>query len=289
MDKEKDNLHVLNKSTDSVVIDVKNVSFSYTSSLESPQSSLEDSSSTSVKFSLHTADAVKSPVRSSVPVFMNHADTKLKTRFINFLDDKKDDTHRGSLLHGLNFSIKAGSFVALLGANGTGKTTLIKLLLGKLVPQVGSISIHGQNPRFIRDWSKVGYVPQRAVFDRNHPATVKELVVEPKICEHLGIRDLFDKQFKQLSGGQQQKVLVALALRHNPDLLILDEPTVGMDERSCKQFYDVLDHLRIHHNKTIVLVTHDVTLIDSYATHILCIDGTSKISKRFSNARCVHD
>jgi zinc transport system ATP-binding protein len=225
---------------------------------------------------------VESEKNRGLAVNYAHLPILISVQNVSFsYDDRK-------LLSQISFSVHKGSFVALLGANGSGKTTLIQLLLGRLKPTLGKISLFGKDIESITDWSFIGYVPQRALFDKNHPATVRELVREPKICSHLGIFDLFEKQFKTLSGGQQQKVLVALALRHNPKLLLLDEPTVGMDEASCQQFYEVLSHLQRVHGITIVLVTHDLTHIKTYATHLLCIDGSTR-EFAGKQVRCVHD
>jgi zinc transport system ATP-binding protein len=239
------------------------------------------------------SDLTFSLLRSHASVHVGSSKTDSQHNYANNpilieLHNVKFSYDNRPLLSGISFAVHRGSFVALLGANGSGKTTLIQLLLGHIKPQSGSIALCGQDVQSIRDWSFVGYVPQRAAFDRNHPATVRELVREPRICSHLGIADLFERQFKSLSGGQQQKVLVALALRSQPKLLLLDEPTVGMDESSCQQFYEVLSHLHKQHGITVVLVTHDLKHIEKYATHMLCIDG---LTREFSgtHVRCVHD
>ena len=189
------------------------------------------------------------------------------------------------IFEGLSFSLAKGDFAVLLGENGSGKSTLIKLLLGRLTPTSGNISIYSQPVLEKKNWLDVGYVPQKIAISNTHPAKVKELIRDSHICSHLKIDALWDKQFKTLSGGQQQKVLVALALEHNPDLLILDEPTVGIDSQTRTEFYELLSHLAKDHDKTVILVTHDGKVVDPYVTKRLCIDK----SNHFSHARCVHD
>ena len=189
------------------------------------------------------------------------------------------------LLSGISFSIKKGEFVALLGANGAGKSTLLKLLLNKLQPIKGHLHINKEDVSKKKDWSNVGYVPQKITIDQHHPATVAELLIDTSLCSHLSLENLLPKQYKNLSGGQQQRVLVALALQQNPDVLLLDEPTVGVDTESRKKFYDLLKHLAKGHGKTIVLVTHDNELVQQYVTKQYCIDN----QHHFSNARCLHD
>lgn len=188
------------------------------------------------------------------------------------------------LLSGISFSLDKGDFVALLGANGAGKSTILKLILGQYEPQQGSITIAGKNVQQKKDWSDVGYVPQKISIDSNHPTTVKELIKDTSMCSHLKIDHLLNSQFKKLSGGQQQRVLVALALQNKPELLLLDEPTVGVDEQTRKTFYSLLKHLSQKHNTTILIVSHDNQLISAFASKVFCIDD----KHHFSEGECVH-
>lgn len=194
----------------------------------------------------------------------------------------KPDIH---VLSGVSFSIKKGEFVAMLGANGAGKSTLLKLLLHTLTPRLGTITINGIRSADRKNWEDIGYVPQKMQLDLHHPATVSELLLDTRMCSHLRLTKLMDKQFKSLSGGQQQRVLVALALQNDPSVLLLDEPTVGIDVETRKQFYSLLSHLAKKHDKTILLVTHDTEVVQKYADTLLCIDD----QHHFSCARCVHD
>ncbi|MFT4343794.1 MAG: metal ABC transporter ATP-binding protein [Candidatus Woesearchaeota archaeon] len=189
------------------------------------------------------------------------------------------------VLSGLTLSIKEGEFVALLGANGSGKTTLMKLILGKLKPTKGTITIAGEKTTEKKSWSNIGYVPQKLAIDHHHPATVEELVQNKHICSHLSIESLLPKQFRALSGGQQQRVLVALALQHDPQILLLDEPTAGMDQKSREGFYKLLKHLQEKHGKTIILITHDNDIVHTYAHKVYCIGH----EHHFSEVPCAHD
>ena len=186
-----------------------------------------------------------------------------------------------SILKDISFSANKGDFLAILGPNGAGKTTLMKLLLGFLTPDAGTIEILGsKRPDKIR--KKIGYVPQRFSIDRQFPATVRELFQHAStsrsfqsLCDHLGLEGFLDQQFISLSGGQQQRVLIGLALLREPEVLILDEPTVGVDRKTQESFYSLLKHLNKTHHLTILLVTHDVGMVPAVAKHVLCINHTT--------------
>ena len=180
-----------------------------------------------------------------------------------------------TVLHNISLYVKKNDFVAIIGPNGSGKTTLIKNVMGKLKPTRGRITLFGQRRESFRDWNRVGYVPQRFSVDKLFPGTVREILsIEKhrKISPVLGIRGLLDKKFSELSGGQQQKTLIAFALQSDPELLILDEPTVGIDAGSQHEFYGMLKKLNAEHGVTIVLVTHDIGTIPSYFKRVICIN-----------------
>lgn len=170
------------------------------------------------------------------------------------------------VLDNISFEIKEGDFIALIGPNGSGKTTLVKLLLGLLTSSHGDIKL-------LIPKSKIGYVPQRYTIDKNFPGTVQEILSsdDGEVVKQTRIKDLLPKKFISLSGGQQQRVLIALALQKNPRLLILDEPTAGVDIQAQQEFYDLLKQL----NKkgiTIILVTHEVGVLSSLVKNVLCIN-----------------
>jgi zinc transport system ATP-binding protein len=168
-----------------------------------------------------------------------------------------------------NFEIHSGDLVAVIGPNGSGKSTLVKIL-SKLIPkQKGEINIYG----------KFSYIPQKFNQDINFPAKVSELLdleccgceLRNQVSESLNIQDLEKKQFKDLSGGQQQRVLISLSLLSNPDILILDEPTVGIDLKTQEEFYKLLKKLNKQRNLTIIFVTHDTGMVSHYFDKILVV------------------
>ncbi|HLC91324.1 MAG TPA: metal ABC transporter ATP-binding protein [Candidatus Nanoarchaeia archaeon] len=171
-----------------------------------------------------------------------------------------------TILEDINVEIVEHDFIALIGPNGSGKTTLVKVLLGLLQPTSGEIFL--SIPK-----EKIGYVPQRYTIDKTFPGTVEEILItkEGEAIKQTGIKDLLKKKFISLSGGQQQRVLIALALQGSPKLLILDEPTAGVDVQAQQAFYALLKQL----NKkgiTIILVTHEVGVLSSLVKKVLCIN-----------------
>jgi zinc transport system ATP-binding protein len=193
----------------------------------------------------------------------------------------------------ISFHIHQGEFVALSGANGTGKTTMLKLILGLECPEAGSISLLENDPRKVRD--KVGYVPQLAGFDRSFPISVKDVVkmgrlrpvsrrftaedlqaVEEAINQ-VDIADLSHRSYTALSGGQRRRVLVARALAAKPDFLILDEPTANMDVESEDRLYKTLDGLK--RKTTILIVTHDTGFVSSLTDRVLCLERENSFGK----------
>ncbi len=170
------------------------------------------------------------------------------------------------VLENISFDIKENDFIALIGPNGSGKTTLVKLLLGLLSPSSGQIKTSISK-------NKIGYVPQRYTIDKNFPGTVAEILspCNTKTISQVGIKNLLTKKFINLSGGQQQRVLIALALQKNPRLLILDEPTAGVDVQAQQAFYDLLKQLN-KQGITIILVTHEVGILSSLVKKVLCIN-----------------
>ncbi len=194
----------------------------------------------------------------------------------------------------ISFSINKGDFVGLIGPNGSGKTTLLKIILGILTPRKGSVYLFEENLKKFNDWGKIGYVPQKATnIEKNFPATVSEVVSMgllaikkiPKITTKqdgtkikkalsvVKMEKFSQKRITELSGGQQQRVLIAKALITNPEVLILDEPTTGIDQENQNAFYDLLGKLN-KKGMTIVLVSHDIGRITQYVTKIANINQT---------------
>lgn len=188
-------------------------------------------------------------------------------------------------LDGVSITIEAKEFIGIIGPNGGGKTTLIKAILGLLKPDEGQV---------IRDSKDViGYVPQMTTFDRKFPITVMEVILMghlPKrikighsykghdykhamtVMEGLGIEDLAKRQIGQLSGGQMQRVLIARALMNHPTILILDEPTASVDEKTKLGIYEMLKDL--NQTMTILMVTHDTALMWPYLDRVMYINKT---------------
>ncbi|NLL30886.1 MAG: metal ABC transporter ATP-binding protein [Clostridiales bacterium] len=178
-------------------------------------------------------------------------------------------------LNNINLTIPDGVYLSIVGENGSCKTTLIKLILGILKPTLGSIEI---------DTNKIGYVPQRLdSFNSQFPITVKEVLSCHKnslkdkninildILEIVNMNDYNNKLLGMLSGGQQQRVLIARALMGNPDIIILDEPSTGVDEINQKEIYSILRKLNKENNKTIISIEHNINIALENSTHILRI------------------
>lgn len=193
----------------------------------------------------------------------------------------------------VNFNIFKGEFVGIIGPNGSGKTTLLKLILGLLKPKIGCIELFGQDISDFKDWFKIGYVPQKLAFtDSSFPATVEEVVsmgrfsriglfgrlrahdrvVIKRVLDFFELSSLKNKRVNELSGGQQQKVFIARAMASEPSLLLLDEPTTGVDAVAEKMFYDSLLKLNKKHKVTLVLVSHDIGVVTSYVGRLICIN-----------------
>jgi ABC-2 type transport system ATP-binding protein len=190
-------------------------------------------------------------------------------------------------LRDFNFEVHAGELVALLGPNGAGKTTAIRLLLGLAIPTTGKVSVFGADPSDVRTHMRVGAMLQvgrvpETLRVREHVDLFSSYYPNPlPIAETLaiaGIEDLRDRKFGVLSGGQKQRVLFALAICGNPDLLFLDEPTVGLDVEARHMLWDEIRNL-LARGKTVVLTTHYLEEADSLADRIGVINKGSIIAE----------
>jgi zinc transport system ATP-binding protein len=190
---------------------------------------------------------------------------------------------REKVLDDITLSITRGEFLGIIGPNGSGKTTLLRILLGLTKPDQGTVSLFGTPIEHFSAWSKIGYVPQKVnVGTMKFPITVEEVVHmtgtqnSPKrITEALdivGMTKLRKSLLSELSGGQQQRVFIARALVSRPELLILDEPTVGVDVDSQSTFYELLKSLNIEQNLTLALVSHDIDVVAHEVSTVACIN-----------------
>lgn len=188
-------------------------------------------------------------------------------------------------LAGVDLTVRRGDFLALIGPNGSGKSTLVRIMLGLLHPSAGVVRLFGEEVRSFRRWEGVGYIPQRAAADPAFPASVREVVGMGKrgradrgaidrALALTGMEGYSGRRIGTLSGGQQQRVFIARALASSPALLVLDEPTAGIDAASQKQFYDLLDRLNRDHGITMVLVTHDIGVITRHVKQVACLNQT---------------
>lgn len=196
-------------------------------------------------------------------------------------------------LTNLSFSVHQGDYVGVIGPNGGGKTTLIKMMLGLVQPTEGLITVFGQPVHSLVERHLIGYVPQRITHSAvEFPATVQE-VVESGRTSHMGLWHRFSvhdreaveeamghaevahvkhRRLAQLSGGERQRVFIARALAAKPRILILDEPTVGVDVKTQEKFFAFLKELNTKQGMTIIFVTHDIDVIAQEATTVLCLN-----------------
>lgn len=197
------------------------------------------------------------------------------------------------VLKNISFVVPRGDYIGVVGPNGAGKTTLLKIILGLLTPSKGTVELFSKDIHQFKDWPKIGYVPQKATsFDENFPATVEEVVLmgrsgrrglfhgtnalDKKIVksslEKVGMWEYKDRLVGDLSGGQQQRVFIARALATEPEIIFLDEPTVGIDPNTRTEFYALLKSLNNEHNLTLILISHDIETITREVKHMICIN-----------------
>jgi len=185
------------------------------------------------------------------------------------------------ILSNVNCKIAVGSYVGIVGHNGSGKSTLLKLILGILKPSKGTVCLFGRDNSLFIEWNKIGYVSQKAGISIAHvPITVEEVVKMEKVSDQAVNEALVSvdmlkskhKLLRELSGGQQQRIFIARALVKKPQLLILDEPTVGVDVKTQETFYSLLSRLNTENNITLLLVSHDLHTISHKVKTVIQLD-----------------
>ncbi len=227
---------------------------------------------------------------------------------MNPLVDSKDicfSYGKQAVLQDINFTVNRGDFLAVIGPNGGGKTTLIKLILGLLQPQCGQIKICGQPPR--NATNVIGYVPQYIDHNTSFPATALDVVLmgifHPRhrlarffsftskkkerekareALATLNIDALAERKISELSGGQRQRILIARALVAEPELLILDEPTASLDTHAQTAFLELLQE--VNKKCTILVVSHDLLGIATYAKSVACVNRTLHYHNNISSS-----
>lgn len=199
------------------------------------------------------------------------------------------------VLKGITLDIHKGDYVGVIGPNGGGKTTLLKIMLGLLKPHHGHVSLFGHPQHAFREYWRIGYVAQHATNqDVKVPMTVEEVVAMGRVSKagmwrFLGAQDkaaiakamekvdilpLRKRLITELSGGQQQRAFIAKALAAEPEILVLDEPTVGIDIASQDAFYQLLATLNAEEKLTLVMVSHDIDVVVNEVNKVACINQT---------------
>jgi zinc transport system ATP-binding protein len=190
------------------------------------------------------------------------------------------------VLEGITFSVPQGAFVAVMGPNGSGKTTLLRALLGLVPLSEGTILIQGAPPA--ADGKRIGYVPQMKTLNRKFPGLVVELVISglrrswpfritgPErmaalgALERTGALHLADRPIERLSGGELQRVYLARSIIHRPEIILMDEPTTGIDATGESDLLRLIDSMK--DERTILMVTHDIETALHHATHVLILN-----------------
>jgi zinc transport system ATP-binding protein len=193
-----------------------------------------------------------------------------------------------SILEGINLSMERGDFLGIIGPNGGGKTTLLKVILGLITPLRGEVLVFGKHPDEVR--KKIGYVPQHTLFDMDFPVSVWDVVLMGRFgktglfkryneidkqaassaLETIGMLTHKDNKIGELSGGEIQRVFIARALVTEPELLLLDEPTASVDQAMQTEFYEILENLK--QRMAIILVSHDIGAVSVYVNQIACLN-----------------
>jgi zinc transport system ATP-binding protein len=216
-----------------------------------------------------------------------HAFPAIEVSGVNFTADNS------AILQDISFSVRQGDYLGIIGPNGGGKTTLIKIMLGLLNPDSGTVKYFGTELNKYRERYLIGYVPQKASeTESRFPATVEEVVRSGRTAriglfnrftpadirtvdsamETAGVSRFSKKIVSRLSGGERQRVMIARALACEPKILFMDEPTVAIDVASQEKFYDFLDLLNQKMGLTILVVSHDIAAVAKKVSTVLCLN-----------------
>lgn len=207
------------------------------------------------------------------------------TKINNFAVKKGDEV----ILQDINLHIHCGDLTAIIGPNGAGKSTLLKSIIGE-IPHEGTLSFVDEKDKKTRE-PNIGYVPQTLEFDRTSPVSVKDLfnvtycnfplwlkrnkktnIIASKSLEKVGAIDLLNKRLGALSGGELQRVMLALSLNPMPDILLLDEPVSGVDKKGMDLFYEIVSNMRKKYDLTVILISHDFEAVKKYADKVILLD-----------------
>jgi zinc transport system ATP-binding protein len=206
------------------------------------------------------------------------------------VDDVSFAYNGAPVLEHVSLQIREEEFIGLIGPNAGGKTTLVKLILGLLQPDAGTIRVYGHCADEAR--TRIGYVPQRPIYNRAFPVSVRDSVlmgtinsgsyfgsynrrqraIGDSVMDILDLHGIADQPISNLSGGQVQRVWIARALCSEPGILVLDEPTANIDVRAEEDIFDLLKAYNAH--MTILVVSHDIAFISSYVHRVACINRT---------------
>jgi zinc transport system ATP-binding protein len=184
-----------------------------------------------------------------------------------------------AIVRNVTFVLDRGDVASIIGPNGSGKTTLVRAMLG-LTPHTGEALLEGRPLR--SQFSRVGYVPQRFDFDRTFPLSVSEFLELPvarpdekwreEVLREFSVDILLEKKLGTLSGGQMQRALIASALLKKPEILILDEPTSGVDVEGVASFYQLIRHINTEHRMTVILISHEVNMVSTTSNKVVCLN-----------------
>lgn len=217
------------------------------------------------------------------------------------LDNVTFGYEKETVLENLDMKIYEGDLIGIMGENGAGKSTLIKLILGQLEPWHGSVMMNGKKVSKYDVQNGIGYVPQRAsVKNSGFPATAEEIVMlnlfrdigflkrskkhhyqmVHNALKMVEMEEYANRLIYKMSGGQQQRVMIAKALVNNPNILLLDEPTTGIDRKSTEQLMHLLHHINCHHKITIVVISHDVSVLKNVSNRIFLLEDKRAVERK---------